>query len=1052
MKKLFIFMAMILTTVGSFAQSWPKPVNPDAQEFSSTWIIANLNTNLAGNIKIAAFIEDENRVEVVPQQDEAAGSQAATIYSIRVPSYPKNGKENPDEGKNITFRAFDPSTGLEYVLAEKFKFENDATYGTPTAPVTLNLIAPTSYTIKLAEVEVGVEYDLFNLLVVQPDNAIKPYNLKWEAGIASASGVGSQLQPAEGVTISDGKLKASKPVETLKIRALIEQTNFAVATVEVDVVSHAKSITLTETSLPVEKTEYGTRLLNEFATGDVLPYTIDPQESTDAKKVKWQVEAQDKPVLSCQDNVFTILSKGTARIRPYIVVNKKNEGAQETIIYPKDKNGNETWVTVTVTVPVEDIDVNPDLFGERDEQNNPIYHIKANKNDKNISARLKKIVKVLPADASNSEFYFQKLTGPIDIDNDNITPTGAGEATILVITRGKTAITDQAAPTDGGDGQPNAATEPQAMTATIKLVIEDPVTAPKIADGQTVQYVELKDVNTPISLSVEDLKKFITLPGNAKENVSIDVTIVSTSSTSDPQKPAVTGEAKLGGPNDEVSSIKAVAEGEAELKIVATWRDYASWSGKPADVPTTQNQPVTFRVVVQKEVQLHHFDVAYTTAVAGQEVTVTLTPSPNAAAFEPSDVDVKFAAEGWSDNVITSTRTSANRTAIVYTFTTLVPGNVTLTCATPLYSGQAELKAINVGYPLKLAKGWQWRSNPWGNVASEDIATIYGGEKETGKLQEIRTQNDLLFNDDELGYFGTLMETEGIKPYQCYKVKMKDEYSHVMYSTAAENINAKPQNVQVADGKVSVALAAGWNWIGCPYFFNRSITKAVTAESSLPDGLVIVGKENSTEYSTNGTPWNGNLEYLEGGNGYLVYNPGQALTITFPAEKAWEPRNEDQGELGVKAYTIESNNIWSYDHTRFMNNMTMVTVLDGVDNSENYSVGAFVGNECRGEGFYQNGKFYITVHCDGGELVTFKTFNRLTGEIYNIDACVRAKTRIGSLRAPFHLQGNATGINDVKSADAATESFDLSGRRISGRQRGITLQRTANGTYRKVMK
>ena len=253
------------------------------------------------------------------------------------------------------------------------------------------------------------------------------------------------------------------------------------------------------------------------------------------------------------------------------------------------------------------------------------------------------------------------------------------------------------------------------------------------------------------------------------------------------------------------------------------------------------------------------------------------------------------------------------------------------------------------------------------------------------------------------------------------------------------------------DGSYSVVLKPGWNWIGSPYLFDHSLSAAIESNEGLLSGTVIIGKNSHVELNELGV-WEPSGMILKAGEGYVIKNLSNAdVTLNFRSELSMTPQNEG-AQSGVKAFGLRDN-VWEYDHSRFMNNMTMVATLEGIDHPEQYSIGAFVGEECRGEGFVSNGKAFITVHCDAGEYVTFKLYNPSTNEYSNIHEGLQAQTRVGSLKAPFRLHtGNgADGIQNLNGNSSNTESYDLSGRRINSQQRGVSIRRQADGTMHKVI-
>ncbi|MBQ9646217.1 MAG: hypothetical protein IJV24_07665, partial [Prevotella sp.] len=118
---------------------------------------------------------------------------------------------------------------------------------------------------------------------------------------------------------------------------------------------------------------------------------------------------------------------------------------------------------------------------------------------------------------------------------------------------------------------------------------------------------------------------------------------------------------------------------------------------------------------------------------------------------------------------------------------------------------------------------------------------------------------------------------------------------------------------------------------------------------------------------------------------------------------------------------------------------------------EDYSVGAFVGDECRGEGVCVGGRMFITVHANQGEQISFRLLNNLTGETFDVDQAVRFGAMLGSMKAPFRMTSEAvvTGISSVQSSDSTAQSYDLSGRKVNTKQRGVNILHSTDGKVRK---
>ena len=162
----------------------------------------------------------------------------------------------------------------------------------------------------------------------------------------------------------------------------------------------------------------------------------------------------------------------------------------------------------------------------------------------------------------------------------------------------------------------------------------------------------------------------------------------------------------------------------------------------------------------------------------------------------------------------------------------------------------------------------------------------------------------------------------------------------------------------------------------------------------------------------------------------------------------------EQGDETSAGARAKSRSVWHYDHSQFAGNMTMVASFSDLENPEEYTIGAFVDGECRGEGSFDRGLAFITVHTDGGEEVTFRLHNELTDEYFDIDQTVVSRMRIGSVKAPMQLTSNSvvTGIATVGRSASNVESYDLNGRAVDGNAKGITIRKMQDGTVKKVVR
>jgi len=1003
MKKMFSLMALLLAYMGVQAQSWSGTEPADGAYNHSTVIYANLTTNLLGtNLQIAAFVDGECRATASAETDPTGAPAAGSpLYVLRV-----QGDRTADQGKAITIRVYDGDSGNEYTLPQTFTFDG-LTHGMPSAGETLTLTAAETYALNFTEAEVGQTYKFTDFLTVTPAGAIRPDFQEWK--VEGSDGT-TTFEWQNYVELTDSTLKALKPYEglTLALYSAPDPTGapgVMLASSIFNIIQHATAIDLVQTTFKVNKGDVGA--MSAFMQEDVS-YKLTPAGSTDA--VAW--ETDDATILQWSARgYFEPIKGGTARMRPYVT---KADGSK---LYPA---GN-LWITVNVVVPVTSITVDYSLFGGS---------FKANVGDTKIYERMQRLITVLPEDATDKSYTLSvnapgvlKLTG-----NTSLTAEGGGTGTITVKAKGADATA--------------------SVTADVRIIVEKPATQATITENTlTVALTDgvAKDITNEVC-------KNVTLNGDPATWAT--TAAVNVSGTSVTAAGAMFGDTGLTG------TYTAVAEGKSTVTIDLNWPNYDAW-GVTSDVLTYNTAQAKFDIIVQQVVSLIGFNVAVTNAVAGQTGTITLTPQPAGATFDPNAIGVTISNGLTGDwgALLSVTKKTITTEKLEWQYSSAIPCMVTVTAVqadpaggtTPLRLNDPTADAaysftgFEIGYPLSLNSGWQWRSNPCGVITPENFATVFA----TADLTEIRTSNKLLYNDPSWGFYGTLNNTAGLLQGQCYKLNMKNARESVLYGSSVTDASLVDGTPGTA-GEVTVALKPGWTWVGSPYLFNRKLSTIFSTAFNGRSGIVIIGKTGSAELTAAGI-WDGDLKVMNSGEGYIIQNPyTETISLTFAAETSLAPANETAA--GVKGVNARSG-IWQYDHSRFMNNMTMVATLEDVSDPERYSIGAFVGDECRGEGIVENGKAFVTVHCDDGEYVTFKLYDTYTGEIRDIEEGVRSQVRVGSTKAPFRMHlSTADGINDIDAGTTADgETFDLSGRRSTASQRGVQIRRDADGTVRKVI-
>lgn len=368
-----------------------------------------------------------------------------------------------------------------------------------------------------------------------------------------------------------------------------------------------------------------------------------------------------------------------------------------------------------------------------------------------------------------------------------------------------------------------------------------------------------------------------------------------------------------------------------------------------------------------------------------------------------------------------------------------------------LYNGEYMLNEDGYEYshitvPVEIPfnhQGWEWIYFP-GNYSLMDGEGKYHSwmnQDENNRVIDLRSQTDLLYNDPTYGLFGTITELDcGTGMYKV-KAAYEDPYAAMFVGTEGDNFWQQTYPL----------IKKGYNWIGYPSEWDITIDQFNTLnESNNPsDGDKIIGKTGFAEYDAVEGLWLAQEGFtLQAGKGYLYYSNRDD---EYELDLIYRPEDISQVRLPrLAAASRQLNNVWKYDAGAFADNMAVVARIEGLENPENYSIGAFVNGECRGEGsVVSNGRMMISVAGTAGEKVSFRIYNKATGEFADVAETVKYAQTLGSLKAPLALTvPEVTGISSVVAADKVqTEGiYDMNGRRINSMtQSGVYVVKTMEG-------
>lgn len=432
-------------------------------------------------------------------------------------------------------------------------------------------------------------------------------------------------------------------------------------------------------------------------------------------------------------------------------------------------------------------------------------------------------------------------------------------------------------------------------------------------------------------------------------------------------------------------------------------------------------------------IPLDHFDINVGETIRGRESAIALTPQPADATIDVDKISVEVIPvsglpDGW--NFADVIPEAGDQTGLRFSATPILPGKATVVVS---YDGQpAGSKDIDVGMPFSVKEGWQWITLTNTSIGAGELKNVFG----TG-LVEIRSQGELLYNDPQSGYFGSISET-GIRQNECYKVKMTQNRSYILYGTNL-NLNAS-----------TASLGKGWTWIHSPYNYDRRLADVLLG--SFTEGDRVVSKNDGFAEYANGR-WQGTLSLMRAGEGYMFFNSGGNETLlSYPGEAQMAQGND----AAAKSATMDAE--WNYDSAGFSDNMSMVAQLKDVGYPDNYTIGAFVGNECRGEGKVIDGRLFITIHGNLGEKVNFVARNKATNECFTVEENVVLQRNLGSIHHPFllNLGNQTTGIEAVNPnlSTRQSRSWNLQGVEmpVSTPKKGVHIMRHSDGTTLKIAK
>lgn len=952
-------LSLLLYAVGMAAQQPDWGYNPNAYPDEHVIYVGLVDDqgsavqSFNDNTYLGAFIDGECRGLAKVSRYSVSDTQTIYYFALRVKG------TNTDNGKAISYRL---SVGGNHSFvfndlkpaANAVTYTNNGTTGKLSALYQLTFIRPGYYSIVQPEVsvKVGAEFNLLDHITFEPANANIP-EMNWTMGQGEKEN--------EYASIKGNTFKALK--STGKYGSVSVSPNLwgmkpagQYTKVSVRVIQPATSIELRDEY----KNGITVNLGDTAALNTVLRsgYTTTPADCNEELTWKSSDETAIRPMTSESDlGKFEPVKTGT---------------------YTMTLSGENASVDLKVTVikPVEYI--------------NPVGRVKEIKMyiGDNLLSILPSGYKVMPEDATDrsvryevlpsynqdQEFKYNEILE--DKGSEGIFARKPGRARIAIISN----------------------QNPQA-TCTYEVIVKDGPTNITFKQEEMTFLMPIKDTDK-WDISEDIRNNIIMTPSWPKyeeyESYDIAQSNLDISSLTDAVKLYYDFK------KDSLSaSVVKVGEGWIDISY-SSERTIATEEGLRNDEYEISNH---FHVTILESLKGFKVD-GYVEMVSTETRDFVLTPDPVGAEVDPSRVEVtitpdSYVSEEWK-SIVEIVPTDESK--LNYTIRPHSVGRAII--SVKLDGVEVASSNVLIGQRYMQKAGWKWASFYAGGVSWNSP------EYELGNVvEEIRSEDALLHNDPEYGYFGDINRLES---GTCYKIKVKEEEPglldlRIMYTGAYEDMRTHRQIVPM------------WNWLGNPYQYDHDINSVFSTEETYANnfnvGDRIVSKDNGfAEY--NGEKWTGTLTTLHAGLGYMYFNAGSENVDMEYLREGSMP----QGTPVMNA-PQHKQSVWTYNSAPFADNMTIVADLGNDYSAERFTVGAFVGDECRGEGEMIDGKCFITVHADKGETISFKLHDAVSGEMRTINEQMPFAKMAGSLRAPQRLTvgGIVTGITaaDIASSGIA---------------------------------
>ena len=306
---------------------------------------------------------------------------------------------------------------------------------------------------------------------------------------------------------------------------------------------------------------------------------------------------------------------------------------------------------------------------------------------------------------------------------------------------------------------------------------------------------------------------------------------------------------------------------------------------------------------------------------------------------------------------------------------------------------------------IYLPQGWKWFSI---NLEDQDLGDVnsFLSDLSPANGDQIKGQQSFANFNEAINWNGSMSVT-GLENEEMYLINLAQ----------ADTLEFSGPKVDVLN--TPITIETGWNWVGYTPQVNIELNTAL-GNYEAKDGDVFKSQYAFAVYDDI-LGWIGNLNFLQPGEGYMFKTSNLPANLYYPENGMSSLR-----VANLRTSTSETQIPWTIEDSKYAFNMNYVATITGVTD-EDWVVGAFVGDECRGyteaKTYNVDGEdvvyYFITVYGESNDKITFKGFHKGSEELVDFNEISTFVTNgvQGTVDTPYPL-GGGLKLSSISSFDS----------------------------------